>query len=360
MKRWSLAGLFGLVLLGCNEAPLGRAPGAGADAGPSVAGLSPDQAARVVAKVGDRNITLGEYAKALERMDQFDRLRYQSKERRRELLEEMIDVELLATEAKRLGLDKDPEQADTLRMILRDAVLAEARVGLPTPAQLSDQEVRAYFEGHADRFSEPERRRVAAIVMSDKKEAAKVLKDALKAKTAGDWGDLFYKNSLTAPKKRGPLNPAELAGDLGIVGPPDDAKGGNPKVPDVVRAAAFKLHDVNQVAAELIESEGRFFIVRLNGIAPPHKRSLGEADRAVRVLLIQEKLAERERALEEDLKKKFPVEIDEAALASVKVPPIPDKAAPPPEGEHEHEGQPHEGQAPEGTPPPAPGSDGHR
>jgi hypothetical protein len=327
MKRRSLAALlFFLVPLGCigcNEAPLQQAP---ADGGPPIAGLSADQAARVVAKVGDRAITLGEFARALERMDQFDRLRYQSKDRRRELLDEMIDVELLATEARRLGVDKDPEAADQLRAILRDAILADSRLALPTPAQLTPQEVSAYFETHADKFDEPERRRVAAIVMSDKKEAAKVLKEALKVKSPAEWGALFGKYSITAPKPHGgPANPAELAGDLGIVGSMADPRGGNPRVPDAVRAAAFKLKDLYDVAPELVEAEGRQFIVRVNGVTPAHKRSLAEADRAIRVLLVQEKMAQQEAALEVELKKKFPVEIDDTALAAVKVT-IPEKA----------------------------------
>jgi peptidyl-prolyl cis-trans isomerase C len=338
MKRRSLAArliiALPVALFGCNEAPLTQAP---VDGGAPIAGLTADQAARTLAKVGDHAITLGDFAKALERMDQYDRLRYQSKERRRELLEEMIDVQLLAAEAKRIGLDKDPEAADQLRMILRDALLAQVREGLPTPAQISDQEVRAYFDAHADRFSEPERRRVAAIVMSDKKEAAKVLKEALKVSSIAEWGELFFKHSLTAPKTRGPTNAAELAGDLGIVGPMDDAKGGNPKVPDAVRAAAFKLKNVNEIDRELVEVEGRQFIVKLNGVTPAHKRAPTEADRAIRVLLIQEQMAEREQAIEEDLKKQFPIEIDEGALAAIKLPTGVDKADHPagPGGEHE-------------------------
>src|SRR5206468_61204 len=157
---------------------------------------------------------------------------------------------------------------------------------------------------------EPERRRVAAIVMTDKKEAAKVLKEAQKLKSAVDWGELFFKHSTTAPKTRGPSNPAELAGDLGIVGPPDDARGANPRVPEPVRTAAFKLASVTSIGSDLIEVDGKQFILRLNGITAPHKRSLAEADRSIRVLLVQEKMQERDRALEDELRKKFPVQID--------------------------------------------------
>ena len=153
------APLFG----GCNESSIKAQQQA--EGGPPIAGLNAQDAARILAKVGDRPITLGDYAKTLDRMDPFDRLRYQTKERRRELLNEMINVELLASEAKRRGLDKEPETEEAVRTILRDAMLAETRSDLPTPAEIPADEVRAFFEANGDKFSEPERRRVAAVVL---------------------------------------------------------------------------------------------------------------------------------------------------------------------------------------------------
>ena len=306
------------ILGGCNDAPI-KAQQAG-DAGPPIAGLNAQDAARVIARVGDRPITLGEYAQALDRMDPFDRLRYQTKERRRELLNEMINVELLAAEAKRRGLDKEPETEDAVRTILRDAMLAESRMDLPTPAEIPMADVSAYFAANADKFSEPERRRVAAVVLADKKDAAKILKEAQKATTGAQWGDLFAKYSTTAPKGKNACNPAELAGDLGIVGPMSDPKGGNPRVPDAVRVAAFALPAVGAVGADVVEAEGKVYIIRLNGITPPHRRTIGESERSIRVLLLQERMLKKERDLEAELRKKYPVQIDDQALAQVKIP----------------------------------------
>lgn len=319
MNRPAHAFLFVAFLLGgCDEAPIKAQQQA--DAGPPIAGLSAQDAARVIAKVGDRPITLGDYARTLDRMDPFDRLRYQTKERRRELLNEMINVELLASEAKRRGLDKEAETEDSVRTILRDAMLADSRADLPAPAEIPAEEVRGYFEANADRFSEPERRRVAAVVMTDKKEAQKVLKEAQKAANGAAWGDIFARNSITAPKGKNAGNPAELAGDLGIVGPMSDARGGNPRVPDAVRAAAFTLGAVGAVGAELIEAEGKLYILRLNGITPPHHRTLAESERSIRVLLLQERMLKKERDLEAELRKKYPVQIDDQALGQVKIP----------------------------------------
>ncbi|NUQ75226.1 MAG: peptidyl-prolyl cis-trans isomerase [Polyangiaceae bacterium] len=309
-------------LASCDEEPLKPR---GTEATSTVGGLTPEQASRVLAKVGDKTITLGDFAQTLERMDQFDRLRYQTKERRRELLNEIVDAELLAQEAKRRGLDKLPESEDAVRQILRDAILAQARAAMPVPTEIPASEVRAYYEAHAERFSEPERRRVAAIVLDTKADAEKVLKAAAKIKNATEWGQLFFEHSITAPKTKPANAPLETAGDLGIVGPPDDKRGGNPKVPEPIRAAVFRLGSVGQVANEVIRDGNRYYVVRMNGLTAAHHRSLAEADRTIRIALMQEKMQKIERDLEEGLRRKFPVEINEKALANVKLPPALEK-----------------------------------
>src|SRR3954462_3187516 len=141
----ALCFFFSMALPSCNERAFDKAKAG--DAGPPPpGGLTAEQAAEVLAKVGDRTITLGDYAATLERMDQFDRLRYQSPERRKELLDEIIDVELLAQDARRKKLDQQPENQQAVRQVLRDALLNETRRGLPAPADLPQDEIRAYFQ----------------------------------------------------------------------------------------------------------------------------------------------------------------------------------------------------------------------
>src|SRR5579871_3146670 len=103
-----LAAVLALALVtGCDEKAL-QVTGS-PDGGKRIsASLSPEQSAKVLAKVGDHTITLGDYVAALEHMDQFDRLRYQSPERRKELLHELVNLQLLADEAVAKGYDKDP------------------------------------------------------------------------------------------------------------------------------------------------------------------------------------------------------------------------------------------------------------
>src|SRR5439155_22699897 len=121
--------------------------------------------------------------------------------------------------------------------------------------------------------------------------------------TARDWGTLFQKYSLDAPKKGAPGAPLEMAGDRGIVGPPNDARGDNPRVPAAVRAAAFEIGAIGDVLGRAVQDEGGFHVVRLVGKTDAHERTLADADRSIRVALLQAKIAEREKALEAELRK---------------------------------------------------------
>lgn len=327
-------------LAGCKEKALQRGSRT-SDAGDVPGGLTGQQAALVVAKVGDHDITLGEFAATLERMDQFDRLRYQTPERRKELLDQIIAVELLANEAKRRGLDKDPETAEAMRQVLRDAIVRQARLKGRAPMDIPDAEVRAWYESHKQDFEEPERRRVAHIVVKDKAKAEKVLAEARKASPT-QWGDLVLDHSLEAPPK--PFNGSkELLGDLGLVGAPADQRGANPKVPEEVRKAVFEIAQLGGVFDRIVQSEnGSWHVVKLIGKTDPHTRSFAEAERTIRIAMAQKEMADGDKALEDELRKKTPVHIDEAALSRVKVPEdIGGADAIPPKHDHDHHDHDH-------------------
>lgn len=310
-----------LVLLGasgcksCDSGSGGDTTDAGGHAQPR--SLTPEQAAQVLAKVGDKTITLGDYAAALEHMDQFDRLRYQSPERRKELLEEMINVELLAMEATAKGYDKDPLAQQELRAILRDAMLAEARKSVPAPADIPEAEVRAWFDAHRADYKDPERRRLSVIVAKDEATAKDILAAAKKEPNAAKFGELVRARSIDAHARDNV--PIDLAGDLGIVSPPGDPRGENARVPEPVRAAAFAIEDVGGVHDRVVPANGRFYVVRLTQKLEPHERTFEEAERTIRVKLAQDKMRAKEDELLAELRKTVKVEIDEAAVGTVKV-----------------------------------------
>lgn len=311
MRLWlALFVALGALSWGCkNRTELADAGGMAGDA------ASSEQAGRVLAKVGDRTITLGDFAAALEHMDAFDRLRYESPERRKALLAEMIDVMLLADEAREQGYDKDPVTQQEIREILRDAVLKQVRDTLPRPSEIPENEVRSYYEAHRADFRDPERRRVSAIVLTSEA-AANAVVDALKKNPAA-WGDLVRSRSVD-PQSKADV-PPELAGDLGFVSPPGDARGTSPRIPAEVRAAVFELENVGDVAPRPVRSGSKVYVVKLEGKTAPQDRSLHDAERTLRVKLTEDRMNAREAELLEELRKQYPVQIDDLALAAVKV-----------------------------------------
>lgn len=301
----------------CDEDALDK-PVAGSASAYAPSSLPPELAQKPLATVGDKVITLGEYAATLERMDQFERLRYQSADRRKQLLDEIIKVELLAAEARRLGLHEDPETKERIRQILRDEVLKKIRIDLPAPAEIPESEVRAYYDKHRNEFREPERRRVAQIVMADRDKAKKVLDKALTA-TPAEWGRLVREHSLAA----GPATasaPLELAGDVGITSAPGEPRGVNPNVPDPLRKAVFAIGKIGGVHGELAEHDGKFYIVRMTGKTDARDRSFAEAERTIRVSILQAKLEDAQKKLEDELRARYPVQVDDKALEKVAVP----------------------------------------
>jgi peptidyl-prolyl cis-trans isomerase C len=323
-----------MAAVACSHPAASTAPAdadAGATKGTGASGLSPEEAAQVLARVGEHTITLGDYAAAVQHMDQFDRIRYSAPARRRELLSEMIDVVLLADEAREKGYDKDPIAEQEVREILRDALLEKAREGSPAPNEVPAPEVQAYFDEHKADFHDPERRRVSAVVLATPGAASAVLEAAEKA-TPAQWGELVRTRSVDPQSKS--EGPVDLAGDFGFVSPPGDPRGVNARIPEEVRVAAFEIGasgatgvagqtgqtgQTGPVLPRVVPAAGKFYVVKLESKTEARDRTLPEAERSIRVKLAQDKVRAREEALLEQLRKQFPVEIDEAALAQVKV-----------------------------------------
>lgn len=301
-----------LALGGCSQKPSDKQ---GEPRDP-ITGLTRAEANEVLVTAGDVRITLGEFAGALARMDEYERGRYQTEARQKELLEEMIQSELLAREAKKRGLDRDPDVQLSILEGKRDELLAELRSKLPKPEALPEVDVRAYYDAHKNEFNEPLRHRLQFIVVGTRALGETVAKEAEGA-SGEQWGELARRYSIER-RGLGKDDAPELAGDVGFVSAPGEKRGENLEVPEPVRAAVFQ-NDAAQKRAVgdvvgPIEFGTRVYVARISGISPARERSLRDADRAIRAELLRQKFLEAERELEAELRKKYPVVIDEARV----------------------------------------------
>jgi peptidyl-prolyl cis-trans isomerase C len=294
---------------GCNEKPVSRKSDAAAIPG----GLTQEQADKPLAKFGTHVITLGDFAQLLADMPEYERVRYQSLERRKELLNTQIMLYLLADEAKRLGLDNDPQVQEETRQILVAWMRGKLLSDLPPPSAIPEAEVRAWYDAHIDEYREPERRRIAQIVTKDEATAKKA---ADEAKTAGPtgWGDLVKKYSEDKPTG---TEAPELSGDLGyLTAPSDPHPPTSPKITAAIRTAAFAMKDVGEVSAPVKDDNG-WHVLKMLVRNEAHEQSYADVERSIRVRILQEKRAAKEKAVLDETRAAVKVEIDEGALAAI-------------------------------------------
>jgi parvulin-like peptidyl-prolyl isomerase len=256
------------------------------------------------------------------------------------LLDEMIEVELLAREAERQGLDRAPETEAYLRQLMREELLRQLRDEQPRPEEIPEGDVRAYYESHPADFADPERRRVAVIALPTRKAAQEVL-DLVAKEDARSWGEVARQRSLLPSPPKGTPEaarpPLELEGDLGLTTAAGESQGENPDVPPEVRDAVFRIDEPGGILDEPVQSGGRYYVVRLISKSPARSRTLAEAETVIRAKLVQQRLDEAEAALVEQLREQHPVHVDEAAVARIPLPasgPGRSKIEPAPVGTH--------------------------
>jgi parvulin-like peptidyl-prolyl isomerase len=268
-------------------------------------GLSEAQANEVLAKVGDRTITVGELADRLASQSPYLQARFESPERRKEFLDNLVRYELLVYEAKRRGYADDPEVVSARRNIMIQELIKQ-EVDEPLESEeISDEVVQAEYEANPTEFDRPAQVRASHIFIEDRAKAARVLKQAKAA-------DQSAFTKLARDESEDETTKAD-GGDLRFF--TADAEKPSP----AVRDAAFSLARVGAVYPELIEAGGGYHIVMLTGKRAELKRTYEQAKRAIRHKLARERKEAAMEALTQRLREQVDVEVDYEALAEVKV-----------------------------------------
>ncbi|MBX3248610.1 MAG: peptidyl-prolyl cis-trans isomerase [Myxococcales bacterium] len=277
-------------------------------------GLTREQAAQTLAKVGDTTITVGELAEALADQSPYLRARYNSPERRREFLDNLIRFELLAQEAERRGLHELPEVQRTRKQLMIQQMLKTRIEDAIQLSDVTDEEIRAHYEANRDEFNKPEQVRASHILMRDEAAARRVLREIL-----GAPEDMLRFRQLAERHDEDPeTSRGSRRGDLRFFSR-DGTREDEAPVPREVAEAAFTIQDIGAVHPELVRSSAGFHIVKLTGRRAALSRSLEESRRAIQNRLWREK---RERAVEElveRLRREAEIRTNEDALAAVRI-----------------------------------------
>jgi len=269
-------------------------------------GLTEAQANEVLAKVGDRTITVGEFADRLSSQSPYLRARFESPERRKEFLDNLVRFELLVYEARRRGYEDKPEIVRARRSAMIEQ-LVKQEVDAPLEAEeIPEEEIKAIYDANPDEFNRPAQVRASHIFIEDRREAQRLLAKAKKLDLAG-FRKLAREQSDDEKTKRN-------GGDLQFF--EADEEGSPPKA---IRDVAFTLVKVGDVYPDLVAEGDGYHIIMLTGKRAPLTRTYEQAKRAIRHKLIRERKDAAIAALTQRLRKDINVEIDYEALKDIQV-----------------------------------------
>jgi len=269
-------------------------------------GLTEAQANEVLAKVGDRTITIGEFADRLASQSPYLQARFESPERRKEFLDNLVRYELLVYEAKRRGYMDDPEvQRARRRVMVQELVEQEVEEPLEENP-ISEEEVQAAYDANPTEFDRPQQVRASHIFVTDRKKAKAIL-EQVKSADRANFSRLAREHSEDDKTKGN-------SGDLRFFTAEGD---GQPSA--AVRKAAFSIDNIGAVYPGLVEDGGGYHIVMLTGKRAELKRTYEQAKRAIRHKLTKERKDEAMEALAKRLRAQVEVEIDYDALEEVVV-----------------------------------------
>lgn len=255
------------------------------------AGAAAQAADAAVARVGDRTVTAAEFREVVidqRRTGEMPKvIEALTPEGQRRILQQLIDVRLLALGARDARLDRD---AGVQRAIERaiDQVLADS-LARREAASLDDAALRQYYASHETLFRTGQRVRIRHIVVATEAEARQAL-ELLGA--GGDFAALARARNVDVSRR--------ADGDLGWV-----------KRGVMVKAfedAAFALKTGE--TSGIVRTSFGFHVLQAEEIDPG---TLPAFD-AVRDQVRQHALTERMAALKRSLTGKHPVTVDDAAL----------------------------------------------
>jgi tetratricopeptide (TPR) repeat protein len=111
----------------------------------------------VIAKIGDREITTGDFQYELSRLPVYMQEQIKTKKQKIEFLKNYIAQELLYDSAKRKGLDKDKEVREGLeraqKSLMSQKLLEEEIQKEVNPDKYSNADVEMYFKAHKEDYA---------------------------------------------------------------------------------------------------------------------------------------------------------------------------------------------------------------
>ena len=295
-----VGGLLGLAAVAACGKSAAKSPSPGAPAQTGELG-------QPVARIDDTVITVGEVQDRINKQAPFVRARYSSPEKKKEFVDNLIRIEVMAKEAEKRGYDKDPEVVRVMKQQMISKFLQKDFESKLRVEDVPDADVEKYYKEHPEEFNRAEEVRVSEILVKDKAKADKVSREAAALNRADPkaFRDLVTKYSEDDDSK-------SRGGDL------TSFERTTKVVPEPIVEAAFAMKEVGDISAPVKTDRG-YAVLKLTGKRPGFSRPLAEVKRTIQQRLFKDLRTKAMESFIDDLRKKYTVTIDEGNLAKVAV-----------------------------------------
>jgi len=284
-----------------------EADGRGQGEGAGKAAVAPGDLSATLAVMDGVVITVKDLQDAINRQSPYVRSRFKSREEKRQFLDNMVRFEVLAAEATRRGLDRDPEVVQTMKSAMITKLLKQELEAGIEPDDVPEAEVKAFFEANRAEYERPEEVRVSAVILKDRRRAEEVARQAKGEQGRSNKGfrELVARHSVDEET-------ALRGGDLRYF------HRGSKEVPAEVVEAAFALERTGDVAGP-IAAGGRFYVIKQTGRRKAVSKTYEQVARQIRAELFEKKREAAQKQFVEGLRARAKIELHEENLAKVKV-----------------------------------------
>lgn len=242
----------------------------------------------ILATIGEKVITQGDVDTVLSSIDPQQAMKFQSEDGKKKLIDELVNQELLYLDALDKDLHKDEVYVNEVDRVKASLLKQYAINKAIADADVTDEELKEYYEANSAQFKAPESLRGRHILVDTEESALEIIKEI--------EGGLSFEE---ASKKYSKCPSNANGGDLGYF-----TKGR--MVPEF-EAAAFSLN-INEISKP-VKTQFGYHIIEITDKKEEATKDFEEVSEQ----LFQQLLAQKQQQLFYDkveaLKEKYPVEI---------------------------------------------------
>lgn len=278
----------------------------------------PKKSGPVVAKGKGISISADEFKARLDEQSPFIRARYTTLDRKKEFLDNLIRFEVLAKEAERQGLAKDPDVQNTLKKIMVQKLVQKNFQDTAGAADVPEPELQKYYEEHKDEYNRPKRVRVAAIIWNapqgspDRAKKLALAQKALAKLKVEEKKNALAFAQLVSEFSEDPSTKA-ATGDLQFKSMDELTRTTSKEVAE----AAFKLKPGE--SSGVVQAPQGLYILKYTGEQPELSRSFDQVKSQIANKLHRERKTKEFDEWLKGLRAKADVKTDDKALEAVEV-----------------------------------------